>query len=100
VAVVQTATQEANMADLLFSGASAQATPSTFGALTMTSQQIADLVESRHDHVKRSIDRLVNQGVIVQPPMGDEPGTDAMGRSRPTQVYLFTGAHGKLRQKL
>lgn len=63
--------------------------------LSMTSQQIADLVESRHDHVKRSIDRLVNQGVIVQPPTGDEHGQDAMGRPRTTQVYIFTGEKGK-----
>lgn len=38
--------------------------------LTMTSREIAELVESRHDHVKRSIDRLVNQGIISPPPMG------------------------------
>ena len=37
----------------------------------MTSQQIADLVQSRHDDVKRSIERLVTSGVIVQPPMAD-----------------------------
>ena len=55
--------------------------------LTMSSREIADLVNSRHDDVKRSIDRLVERGVIVQPPLADEQGTDALGRPRTTQVY-------------
>jgi len=62
---------------------------------SMTSLQIAELVESRHDDVKRSIERLVNQGVIVQPPMADEHKSDAMGRQRTTRVYRFTGEQGK-----
>lgn len=62
---------------------------------SMTSQEIADLVESRHDSVKRTIERLANQGVVVQPPLVDEPGTDTMGRPRITQVYQFTGEKGK-----
>ena len=33
--------------------------------------------------------------VIVQPPMADEQSVDAMGRSRTTQVYQFTGEQGK-----
>ncbi len=64
-------------------------------AMSMTSQEIADLVESRHDSVKRTIERLANQWIIVQPPLVDEPGTDAMGRPRTTQVYVFTGEQGK-----
>lgn len=64
-------------------------------AMTMTSQEIAELVESRHDDVKRSIERLANRGVIVQPPMADEPGTDAMGRLRTTRIYRFCGEQGK-----
>ncbi len=38
---------------------------------TMTSREIADLVESRHDSVKLCIDRLVSKGVISRPPMVD-----------------------------
>src|ERR1700741_4284550 len=34
---------------------------------TMTSREIADLVESRHDHVKKSIDRLVQKQLIQLP---------------------------------
>ena len=64
-------------------------------ALTMTSREIAELVGSRHDDTKRSIERLANQGVIVQPPTADEPGQDALGRPRVTQVYVFSGERGK-----
>jgi phage regulator Rha-like protein len=38
---------------------------------SMTSREIADLVESRHDSVKLCIDRLVSKGVISQPPTVD-----------------------------
>jgi len=37
--------------------------------LTMSSREIAELVESRHDSVKRTIERLAASGVIQQPPM-------------------------------
>lgn len=39
--------------------------------LTMTSLEISLLVDSRHDKVKQSIDRLVERGVISRPPMGE-----------------------------
>lgn len=37
---------------------------------TMSSQEIADLVESRHDKVKQSIERLYARRIIQLPPMG------------------------------
>lgn len=37
--------------------------------LTMSSREIADLVESRHDSVKRTIERLAASRIIQQPPM-------------------------------
>jgi len=43
----------------------------SFSQVTMTSQEIAKLVGSRHDKVKQSIDRLVDRGVISKPPVGD-----------------------------
>jgi phage regulator Rha-like protein len=61
--------------------------------LTMSSREIAELVKSRHDSVKRTIERLSESGVIVQPPTVDEPGTDAMGRPRPISVYVFDLEH-------
>lgn len=54
---------------------------------TMSSREIADLVEVRHDSVKRTIERLAERGLIVQPPLVDEPETDALGRTRVTKVY-------------
>jgi len=38
---------------------------------TMSSREIAELVESRHDDVKRSIERLAKAGVITLPPMAE-----------------------------
>lgn len=63
--------------------------------LTMSSREIAELVNSRHDKVKQSIERLSERGVIIRPPMVDEHGEDAMGRTRITEVYVFSGERGK-----
>ncbi len=38
---------------------------------TMPSREIADLVESRHDNVKRTVERLAERDVISQPPLVD-----------------------------
>jgi phage regulator Rha-like protein len=38
---------------------------------SITSLEIAELVEKRHDNVKRTIESLVNTGVIVQPQIED-----------------------------
>ncbi|WP_151805369.1 Rha family transcriptional regulator [Acinetobacter junii] len=62
---------------------------------SMTSLEISELVEKRHDNVKRTIESLVNTGVIVQPQIEDEQSKDAMGRTRTTQVYIFSGEQGK-----
>lgn len=56
-------------------------------AVTMSSREIAKLVESRHDDVKRSIERLAERGVIVRPPMADEQTADKLGRPRSESVY-------------
>ena len=63
--------------------------------LRMTSREIAELVESRHDNVKRAIERLVERGVIAQPPMEDVPYVDESGRSRTVSCYIFSGEKGK-----
>lgn len=52
-------------------------------------------MQSRHDKVKQSIERLVNRDVIVQPPLGIVYSTDSIGRTRTTQVYIFSGEKGK-----
>jgi hypothetical protein len=58
-----------------------------FISQTMSSREIADLVESRHDNVKVTIDRLVDRGVIVRPAMQDVQVTDAMNRVRTVSEY-------------
>ena len=62
----------------------------TAAALTMSSREIAELVDSRHDSVKRTIERLVEKGVITSPPTVEKP-TDG----RPVTEYVFCGAQGK-----
>lgn len=54
---------------------------------TMTSREIAEVVDKRHDNVKRTIDTLADLGIIVRPQFEDEHFTDAMGRPRVEQVY-------------
>lgn len=64
----------------------------TSGNMTMTSREIADLVESRHDSVKRTIERLAQSCVISQPPLVDG-GKAANGTIE--KVYVFAGDQGK-----
>lgn len=39
--------------------------------MTMTSKEMSDLTEKRHDSVKRTIDTLAEKGVISQPQIVD-----------------------------
>ena len=57
---------------------------------TMSSQEIADLVGTRHDSVKRTVERLVGKGVIQIPPMVEKPTG-----GRPSAEYVFSGEKGK-----
>lgn len=43
------------------------------GIKTMSSREIAELVESRHDNVKRTIETLVDKGVIPFPQSEEKP---------------------------
>lgn len=58
--------------------------------LTMSSFEIAELVQKRHDNVKRTIEALVHKGVIASPQIEEKP-TD--GRS--ATVFIFSGEQGK-----
>lgn len=75
------------MGALIFGGSDA--------ALRMTSQEIADLVEKRHDNVKRTIEALVNQGVIARPQIEDVQETGGNNRTYTTQQHVFIGERGK-----
>lgn len=57
---------------------------------SMTSVEIAALVGSRHDSVKRAIERLVKSGVITSPPLVEKPTA-----GRPVALYVFSGETGK-----
>ncbi|MBU9357497.1 phage antirepressor KilAC domain-containing protein [Burkholderia multivorans] len=63
--------------------------------LTMNSLQIAELVESRHDSVKRAIERLVEKSVIAVPPMVDMQIDGGNNRTYTTRAYVFRGEQGK-----
>jgi phage antirepressor YoqD-like protein len=52
---------------------------------TMSSREIAEVVESRHDSVKRTIERLVKSRTISQPPLVDG---ERAGNHVVEQVYL------------
>lgn len=56
----------------------------------MTSLEIAELVGSRHDSVKRTIERLAKSGVIASPPTVEKPTA-----GRPVTIYLFENEQGK-----
>lgn len=64
-------------------------------APAITSREIAELVGSRHDDVKRSIDRLVSRGVISSPPLADSEEINNLGLVRITKLYSFSGEQGK-----
>ena len=56
-------------------------------AQTMSSRAIADLVESRHEDVKRSIKRLAEKGVIAHPPLACDQYIDKQGKEREVNAY-------------
>ncbi len=58
--------------------------------MRMTSVEIADMVEKRHDNVKRTIESLAEQGVISFPQVEEKPTA-----GRPLQFYIFEGEKGK-----
>ncbi|HHP7422271.1 MULTISPECIES: Rha family transcriptional regulator [Providencia] len=59
---------------------------------SMTSKEITELVGSREDSVKRTIERLVDKGIISKPPMVN--GIKTANGVTP-QHYLFSGEEGK-----
>ena len=59
-------------------------------AMRMNSVEIADMVEKRHDNVKRTIESLAEQGVISFPQIEEKPTA-----GRPLQFYVFEGEKGK-----
>lgn len=58
-------------------------------AIKMTSVEIAELVGSRHDKVKQSVERLVNRGVIQLPPLGKVENKQSLSQNKFTNAYIF-----------
>lgn len=54
-------------------------------ALTMSSLEISEVVESAHDDVKRSMERLAARGAITLPPLAEVPNT----RPGPKTVMVY-----------
>ena len=59
-------------------------------SLTMTSREIAELVEKRHDNVKRTIETLAQQGVIEFPQI-----EEIKTATKPVTQFVFSGTQGK-----
>ncbi|WP_405027763.1 transcriptional regulator [Mangrovibacter phragmitis] len=62
---------------------------------SMTSQDIADLVGSRHGDVKRSIERLSERNIIQRPPLAFIERINNLGITVKDEVYSFGGENGK-----
>ncbi|MDZ3993078.1 phage antirepressor KilAC domain-containing protein [Pseudomonas sp. Teo4] len=63
----------------------------TINPIAMSSMEIADLVGSRHDNVKISIERLVDRGVIEAPALQDLRTLSGQA----SKEYIFAGEQGK-----
>ncbi len=63
----------------------------TSTSLTMSSQEIAELVGSRHDNVRTTIQRLAARGVIQLPAMQEVQNHLRQG----VATYVFSGEKGK-----
>ncbi|WP_336976073.1 Rha family transcriptional regulator [Acinetobacter pittii] len=79
------------MTNLNINVANAVAINSNNQIISMTSQEISELLNSRHDNVKRSIERLTDSGIIELPPM--EGIKNHLGQS--VENYIFNGEQGK-----
>ncbi|EEV7030774.1 Rha family transcriptional regulator [Escherichia coli] len=63
--------------------------------VSMTSDEISELVGSRHDKVKQSIERLAERRIIQLPPMGISENINGLGLTQKSKHYLFEGEQGK-----
>ena len=58
--------------------------------VSMTSKEVAELVGSRHDSVKRTVETLANKGIIEFP-----QSVEIKTATKPVTIYRFTGEQGK-----
>ena len=62
---------------------------------SITSLEIASMVESRHADVRRSIERLAKSGIIQLPPMAFSDQINNLGFPQKVKSYMFSGETGK-----
>lgn len=62
---------------------------------SITSLEIASMVESRHADVRRSIERLAKSGIIQLPPMAFSDQINNLGLPQKVKSYMFSGETGK-----
>ncbi|HAH9765197.1 TPA: DNA-binding protein [Escherichia coli] len=65
------------------------------GKASMTSVEIAELVGSRPDSVKRTIETLAKKGIIQFPQTVEIENKQALGPRRFSSAYVFEGERGK-----
>lgn len=57
--------------------------------LSMTSIEISELTNSRHDSVKRSIERLANDGIIQLPPLVEVEKNQSLSPNNASLSYVL-----------
>ena len=62
---------------------------------SITSLEIANMVESRHTDVRRSIERLTKSGVIQLAPLAFSEQINNLGLPQRVKAYVFSGENGK-----
>jgi len=63
--------------------------------VAITSGEIAELVSSRHDNVKRTIERLAKTSAIRLPPTENSEKINNLGLPQKIRHYVFSGEQGK-----
>lgn len=63
---------------------------------SMTSLEIAELVNTEHRNVKVSIERLMKKGIIQHSPMTNIEKINNLGIPSKVGIYIFSGEQGKL----
>ncbi|MFS1538891.1 MAG: phage antirepressor KilAC domain-containing protein [Candidatus Phlomobacter fragariae] len=66
-----------------------------FQSLTMSSLEITELVNKRHDNVKRTIETLAKSEIIQLPQSEKVKNKQSNSQNRFTEVYVFQGEQGK-----
>jgi len=62
-------------------------------AVTMTSLEISELVEKRHDNVKRTIEKLAEKGVIRHPQIEVSEKNNNLGLPTKVKSYVFDSSN-------